>query len=608
MLEPHQRSLLTEQLQPPRGYELVQAVGTTFTLDLSTALGVPLSFASRNFSDHEDLGIIAALAQHADRLTIFTQAGEIRPGVRSDLVALLEEVVQPVHLTSGIFHPKVWILEYASETKRSYRFLCNSRNLTEDRSWDLSVRLDGAPAREDELATARVTNRPLVAFLNRLPELAVHPLATHRQQQMQSLAERISQVQWELPAGVSEMRFHFFTGTPARPSGPTTAVDEMLDVRAGDALVVSPFLSPAGLERITRITKRNPVVVSRAESLDALPTETVRRLGDTFVFDDLLAADDSTGEGHDALSGLHAKAVFLTEQSRPSRARALIGSANITGGGFARNIEMMVELRGRAQSLGPHAVREALGTMLEPYLPAESAEIDPMAQAERRLEARVRALAAGRIYARVSGTNPYAMHAWMDEHSAGALQRLRNEGATVDWRPLNYTAGSAALGTDEGSAGEVSGLRLTEVTPFLQLTVSEQFNGSQIRVRTVAAATVHDDIDGRRDAVLAHGIADGDQFLKFLSLLLGSEQHALGNDAGRGEQAGSWSMSTPINGLFESLLRSLARADDGLDVAQRVLTQLRAQAAEGLNLPTGFEELWDNVLAARTARTRKARP
>ena len=54
MLEPQTRAALTEQLAPPPGYELVRAVGTTFTLDLATALTVPLCFASHRVSAADD--------------------------------------------------------------------------------------------------------------------------------------------------------------------------------------------------------------------------------------------------------------------------------------------------------------------------------------------------------------------------------------------------------------------------------------------------------------------------------------------------------------------------------------------------------------------------
>ncbi|MDF7801292.1 hypothetical protein P4C99_17570 [Pontiellaceae bacterium B1224] len=45
MLEPFDRRHLLEALQPPDGYDLSEAVGTTYSLDLMILLTVPLAFA-----------------------------------------------------------------------------------------------------------------------------------------------------------------------------------------------------------------------------------------------------------------------------------------------------------------------------------------------------------------------------------------------------------------------------------------------------------------------------------------------------------------------------------------------------------------------------------
>uniref|UniRef100_UPI00047A8284 hypothetical protein n=1 Tax=Arthrobacter sp. H14 TaxID=1312959 RepID=UPI00047A8284 len=46
MLDANEREALTQQLRPPAGFRLAHAVGTTFTLDMTSALSVPLSFVA----------------------------------------------------------------------------------------------------------------------------------------------------------------------------------------------------------------------------------------------------------------------------------------------------------------------------------------------------------------------------------------------------------------------------------------------------------------------------------------------------------------------------------------------------------------------------------
>ena len=54
MLSPEDRTLLLDALRPPPGGRLVHAVGTTFTLDLESALTVPLAFAGHALGDSLD--------------------------------------------------------------------------------------------------------------------------------------------------------------------------------------------------------------------------------------------------------------------------------------------------------------------------------------------------------------------------------------------------------------------------------------------------------------------------------------------------------------------------------------------------------------------------
>ena len=44
MLEPRDRQLLFEALQPPNGFHFDQGIGTTYTLDLLALLTAPLAF------------------------------------------------------------------------------------------------------------------------------------------------------------------------------------------------------------------------------------------------------------------------------------------------------------------------------------------------------------------------------------------------------------------------------------------------------------------------------------------------------------------------------------------------------------------------------------
>ena len=216
MLAPDNRALLLDALRPPQGYSLDQAVATTFTLDLETALMVPLAFAGFQFEEQPDpIEVMEALRGMSERLDVFCQAGAISAGRwPSDLLALLENVIHGVKRPrpGHIFHPKVWALRFLDQSlEPAFRLLVLSRNLTADRSWDTLLWLDG------KLGTRPIETSALLAeFVAALPGLTVTQLSPDRSDRLAALAEELNRVQWDPPEGVREARFHPI-GIPGSP-------------------------------------------------------------------------------------------------------------------------------------------------------------------------------------------------------------------------------------------------------------------------------------------------------------------------------------------------------------------------------------------------------
>ena len=619
MIEPQNRSLLTDLLQPPTGYELHQAIGTTFTLDLAAALSVPLSFASRSHADEENLGILAALARYTDRIMIFSQAGEVRAGnastAQSALVGLLEAVLHTVHPPRGIFHPKIWFLEFASGEHRKYRFLNLSRNLTGDRSWDLVVRLDGETSLDDEVEVSETKNAPMMQLLKRLPSLAVRTMREDQVATLEAFAERISRVMWEYPLGVRDVRFHVLDGRPQseRQPGEPDPVDRMLDFEARHALVISPFISDEGIRHVTERVSHQTRIVSRIESLDGLAT--VSPTTKYYVLDEATDGGEWDNDtdylreiaSHAELTGLHAKALFVQNRHKPSEARAYIGSANFTGGGLRNNIEVMVELRGHIRELGPQEVYESLQIMLEQYTPEPGVEEDTTEKIQRRFEYLLHHVAAQRMYARVHGDDPYSLSVWGEAGMTQTLAKLESEGAHIRWRLLSSKEWNEHLATEEPDALPLTGLRLTDITPFVEVSATATVEGQKIEATTLVLAELRDDIESRVNKVLAQQISDSDTFYKLLALLLDPAQFSPTRMSSRlTGDGGSWNQSSFTNGLFERLMTSLARGDDGLDVAHRFIKEIQHHAGDGFEPPGEFLELWDSVWQVRIAEQKRA--
>lgn len=591
MLEPQSRAALTEQLKPPTGFELSHAVGTTFTLDLATALAVPLSFASHRLSAQDDtLGVLDAIRRAADRVDVFAQAGEISMGARSDLVAFLEPMVHPVTLRRGLFHPKVWFLEYRAGERTAYRFLCASRNLTADRSWDVIVRLDGEPAGPGEKREAAAVNRPLVELLHRLPSLGVQELDSARRARIDELGERWRNVVWEQPDPMRSIAFHVF-GVPGA-SAP--------DLHGKRALIVSPFLSDDGLGMLRSGVRTQTHVLSRAESLDRLLPGSLDAKLSTYVLDEAATYSPDDVDDHggfvppgDRLAGLHAKAVVV---DRLDGAHVFLGSANATDAGWQSNVEVMVEFVGPIPKVGVEATLDALGELKEEYVATGGSEPDAKEAAERKLEAFVRALAGARFSARVLPADPYALRVWADDSVTSALAS-RTDDVSVRWHLLTRPdLGSSNVSGSESEAVLLQGIPLADITPFVVLVVRDAAGNER---RTIVLARLLDDVESRHDAIIARQLTDRSAFVRLLTLLLelSGAWTLTASSSGTAGFFGTADASGVGTGLFEALVRAVGEGHHGLADARRIIDYLREHDEDAV-LPDGFDELWSQVWSA----------
>ena len=617
MLEPDCRAALTEQLRPPSGFQLAHAVATTFTLDLTAALSIPLAFAAHRVRESRDpIAILDAVRRAAEKVDVFAQAGQVaEPRVTSDLFALLEPMIHPVQAPRPnlLFHPKVWVLEYARGDERSYRMLCASRNLTNDRSWDLVVRLDGR-------ATDGPTEQsaPLAAFVRALPAFTVQPLAQARVARTAALADAVAAVEWELPADARELRFHPF-GVPGIPTRPLHEL--FAGVRHG---IISPFVSDDGIGRILPPQANSVTVLSRREQLDRLSAETLSRIKglvlDDAANDEVLvegAASEPAVDGAvplapaESLAGLHAKAYVVDRQSG---SHLYVGSANATAPAFGGNVELLVEFEGPRTKLGVTALlgeESPLRALTIPYQPAGGEIVPPDELANHALEQVLRQLASRRYFAQVESEADASDIVEGEADEAIPQFRIRltadgiagvPEGMTARVSLLTRPANTAAV---PGVAVQFDRLALTDITPFVVIRITDQ---RDVTASTVVAAVLDGDIPGRQDAVVARQLADRSAFMRLLALLLALEggDGALQFDGWSGT-AGGWAEDG--SGLFETLVRAIGVEHGGLADVRRIVEHVRAAEKRRPSggpsvLPDGFDELWESVWDAYSSKQR----
>jgi hypothetical protein len=578
MLDPANRQALTQQLRPPAGFRLAHAVGTTFTLDMTSALSVPLSFVAGSGEEFTNpVAVLSGLRKVSDRVDIFCQAGHIKaPSDASDLLALLEPMVHQVRVKSGLFHPKVWLLEFENDTKRSYRFLCSSRNLTTDASWDLLVRLDGEPVQDAD--DAGPDSGPLARFIAGLPSLCTVKPDADRLARVRGLASRLANVRWDLPEDIHRLAF--------RPMGMGEEFEQgsivahlrdpenfrALNNKTGEAaflgrdkLVISPFLDDRLIGRLKDRWTENLYVYSRGDQLDLLNEKTVADTRTSFkAFDELgipesadsgLSETDETGAQRvtDDLSGLHAKAYFCDYDHFTY---ALLGSANATEAGFTRNVEFMLEMRGAKKRLGVQRIRESLKDVpFAVYDGTGGKDRTEEDKAAVRLENALRDAAAQRFL--------------LDALPDGGANNTFTVTVAHDWSPKpEFTAKLRLLSLPQPTVVEPSGgqhehsfhsIPLADVTPYLVLTLEDPEAG--LSKSTVIQGSLRTDPEGRLDEIVARQLDDPQKLRQFLLLFLTPEDALPGSGNGTGWFAGSGFGDGSTAGLFEAMVGAMAGPD-----------------------------------------------
>ncbi len=598
VLAPDSRELLLDALRPPAGCSLDRAVATTFTLGLETALTVPLAFAGFRLDEQPDpIEVMQSLRGMSDRIDIFCQAGAIGAGRwPSDLLALLENVVHEVRRPrpGHIFHPKTWVLRFRNESQEtSYRLLVLSRNLTADRSWDTILWLDGWRA-----SRINESSEPLARFIRALPELAATPVSPNRHEVLTELAEELRRVEWELPSGVREVRFHPI-GLPYARRFP---VEEHF--RGYRRLVISPFVREGAIRRIfPPRSGRRYALISRGGELDGLAEDALEHV-DVYELDPTasLAGDDAETEADRSyFTQLHAK-VFAVERGK--RAHLFVGSANATDAGLSRNVEFLCELVGPKRTLGVDALvgdDAPLRGMLTPY----DRGVDPNGgngEDGRAIENLLIDIAGG---IRFRTTVTEESEGWVARITADEAPRRIPDGACVTIAPHNRPDETHPLDPAEPLDVELAPRELADITAFLRLSASQTVKGKLLERSTVVCSQLEGSPDDRFRQILARQIDTPEKFLRLLALLIGLASGSSADFTETGNGSTSWSGGAG-QGVLELLARALAESPESIDHLDEIIEHLRRSPLGREVLPPGWDDVWLPVLEARRAMRAEA--
>lgn len=367
MFDPkYNRLVYGDLLTPPPGYRLGMAVCTTYSLDLETLIASIVAIGLNEATDTELLrnpvNTLHAIERVSKKIVVFCEAGQTRiPGASSPLHLLLEKMIVPVALPGAdkggdypSFHPKTWIIQYENKDgKALYRFLVMSRNLTFDRSWDVSVALEG---KKEPGGKTKV--KPLLHFLDFLRG-AISSQDPDRWQKrgiIDGMYEALQEVRFRTGENIRGFKDDDFEIIPLGINNEVYAKGPLFDMFNAtpghgihDMVVVSPFISKSTMKDfdadskwLTRSSRR--VLITRREELPKL--KGALHNTDVYVMQDAIVNGENElsedGESwQPKKQDIHAK-LYLSVKD--SQVNLCLGSMNASYRGLNTNVEMMLRL------------------------------------------------------------------------------------------------------------------------------------------------------------------------------------------------------------------------------------------------------------------------
>lgn len=590
MLNPNQDRLDYGQvLTPPVGFRLDFAVGTTYSLDLDALVGACIALGLSEETDsallNNPICLLEALRSTGDKVALFCEGGQIHmPNNVTPLYVLLEKMVFQVATKKhrGIsrypsFHPKFWLLRYINDDKEVlYRVVVLSRNLTFDRSWDVTFSMDGWLT-----DTSTEKNDPVCDFLSYLSNFAGDKKLAIRR-----MMRELPYVEFEL----NSKEFYDYDFIPVGVKAADGSYHNITDYPLfsdsfHEVLIMSPFLSNGVIKdfnnRSPYITHSEYILLTRAMSLDRLKAKDcanfkIYTLKDAIVDGESLISEENTSI---LQQDIHAK-VYMVRKNTDSD--LYLGSLNASHNAINGNVEFMMRLRSKNRYLNLAKLTEQLfcgeeDAASNPFqrvtLPTEQVATvtdDP----QSLLDGVLKELVRNRPHARVEDCG--------DTFTLKVYPGILSTPYRVEISPL--LSNKRAMLAEEML---FPGLSITQLSEFYKVSVSDGETGIS-RVLMIPTEGIPED---REKAIVSGVINDKHCFYQYIAFLLGDD-HTLsslesmeiqkqGGSAGR-------SQGYQLPPLYEKMLQTAATNPSKL---KEIDYLLKAVSADGV-IPENFEKLY----------------
>ena len=330
-------------LQPEIGYDVEFAVALTYSLDLEALLGVPISLGLLESMDSNlkdvPMFLLEGIRKSSDKIAIFCNPGGIKlPQKIQSVYSLLENSVFEVKANEiSNFHPKMWFIKYSDDHGNAYiKIIVLSRNLTFDRSWDVSFAFTGKVGRHR--SRTKNENIPLRDMLEYVKVYA----NKDKKDKISELQDNILDVkEFELESPFESYEF--------MPIGIPGYQGNDLDLfnTHNELLVVSPFLSDDIIKSFEQSARYTRKIITRRSSITK-KTLDVFNNGVYAMKDIIVDGGDEESIEQWQKQDIHGKIYF---ESGYDGNFLYLGSANASHNAFYNNVEFLIKLKFKPRTM-----------------------------------------------------------------------------------------------------------------------------------------------------------------------------------------------------------------------------------------------------------------
>lgn len=590
-------------LAPPSGYELDFAVGTTYSLDLDALVGASLALGLSMETDSALQGnpvcLLEALRTTGNKVALFCESGQIHlPGNVNSLYILLEKMVFSVKTARhrGIaaypsFHPKCWLIRYVNKAREKYyRFIVLSRNLTFDRSWDVSCAIDGKMMEE-----ITDKNEPLCDFLRFLSgQLPSGGNGRAKARGIREMIRDLAYVSFRLESKAF-YDFEFIPNGVRKASGGFYRFDETPLFRDTfhEIAIISPFVSADIIRHFNDRNKRSPIentrymLITRHVSLKKLKPSDAENFELYTMKDNVIDGESNISADSETVrqQDIHAKVYMIRKNAKSD---LYLGSLNASHNAVYGNVEFMLRLRSYRCDLNMDKLKASLfgKDPLAPDNPFQPAVL----KEEDQLEQEKGSLLDG-IIKDICRSNPSASVIERENSRydiAVCFGSVDLRGCHASVRPL-----LSKKTLDYGPELLFSGLDMLQLSSFFVISVRDEETVLE-RVVIIPMEGLPED---REKAVVSGIVNNRDCFYRYIAFLLGDESVLATADPSAMREEGKASPNRRpyrIPALYEKMLQTAADEPEKLEGIEYLMKSINE---DGI-IPEDFKKLYDTIRKA----------